>query len=196
MRQARQSWVFTGGLLSAIAASLCCLGPLAAVTLGLGGFAAAHWFAAWRPVFIGLSLVLLAAAWFLAIRARRSACADGAACASAPKRWPLVVLGIASVFAVAVMAFPNTAQWVASQPPAASNGSADASVLQVRIPTMDCAACAIGIERMLCNVPGVTSASVHYATKLADVSYDPARISPPALIARIDATGFKAEPIR
>lgn len=72
---------------------------------------------------------------------------------------------------------------------------AQGSVLRVRIPSMDCAACALGIEGTLKRVPGVRSASVRYANKEAEVIYDAAVISRDMVIARIDATGFKAEPI-
>ena len=81
------------------------------------------------------------------------------------------------------------------QPVAAAKESAQGSVLRVRIPSMDCAACALGIEGTLKRVPGVRSAVVRYASKEAEGVFDPATISASALITKIDATGFKAEPI-
>jgi len=197
MKSAKQSWILAGGLLSALAASLCCIGPLAAVALGLGSFPAAGWFAASRPIFLGVTVGLLIVAWFLAIRARRLQCAADAACARLPaKRWPLVLLSFCTLVVAGVALFPEAARSVADRARPASTTTAGGSVLRVRIPSMDCAACAVGIEGTLQRVAGVRSAAVRYATKEAEITYDAAVVSQATLIAHIDGTGFKAEPLK
>jgi mercuric ion transport protein len=197
MKPAKQSWILAGGLLSALAASLCCIGPLVAVALGLGSFAAAGWFTASRPIFLGVTVGLLAVAWFLAIRARRMQCAADASCATLPaKRWPLVLLSFCTLAVAGVALFPEAARAVADRASPASTSAVGGTVLRVRIPSMDCAACAIGIEGTLQRVAGVRFAAVRYATKEAEIAYDPSIVSQAALIARIDGTGFKAELIK
>jgi len=57
-----------GSFLSAIAASLCCIGPFVAVIVGARGFAAAGLFAQWRPPFLTITALMLAAAWYLGYR--------------------------------------------------------------------------------------------------------------------------------
>ena len=64
--------------------------------------------------------------------------------------------------------------------------------MKVKIPSMDCAACAIGIQSTLRKQPGVQSAQVSYDTKEAEVRYDATKLSPAKIIAAIDETGFKA----
>jgi Cd2+/Zn2+-exporting ATPase len=59
---------------------------------------------------------------------------------------------------------------------------------------MDCADCAKTIESSLASLPGVHSAAVNFARGTADVSYDPAAANPPALIGRIKALGYGAQP--
>lgn len=197
MKPPKQSWILAGGLLSALAASLCCIGPLVAVALGLGSFAAAGWFEASRPIFLGVTVGLLVVAWVLAIRARRMQCAADSSCATLPpKRWPLMLLCFCTLVVVGVALFPETARTVADRPRTASTAAVGGTVLRVRIPSMDCAACAIGIEGTLRGVAGVRSAVVRYATKDAEIAYDPSIISQAALIARIDGTGFKAELVK
>ena len=66
--------------------------------------------------------------------------------------------------------------------------------MKVKIPGMDCAACAVNIQRALKKVEGVARAEVTFKTKEAVIEYDPARISAEKIIAVIDETGFKAEP--
>ncbi len=195
MQPVKQSWILTGGFLSALAASLCCIGPLLAFAAGAGSFAAAGWFERWRPAFLTATAVLLAIAWVLTLRARRVACQDPACATPQSGRWALGVLIFSTVLVGAVAMFPKIAQITTSQPLAAPGATAQGSVLRVRIPSMDCVACAHGIEGTLKRVPGVRSAVVRYAEKEAEVVFDPATISASALIAKIDATGFKAEPI-
>ncbi len=195
MQPVKQSWILAGGFLSALAASLCCIGPLLALAAGAGSFAAAGWFERWRPTFLAVTAALLAVAWVLTLRARRMAGKDSTCAAPRGGRWTLGVLIFSTVLVGAVAMFPQIAQTAASQPMARAKAPAQGSVLRVRIPSMDCAACALGIEGTLKRVPGVRSAVVRYADKEAEVVFDPATISASALIAKIDATGFKAEPI-
>ena len=74
----------TGGLLAAIVASACCLGPLVLITIGVSG----AWISnltllePYRPVFIGVALVFLGLAWRRIYRApATAACEPGTLCA-------------------------------------------------------------------------------------------------------------------
>lgn len=57
---------------------------------------------------------------------------------------------------------------------------------------MTCASCAMRIEKRLAKQPGVTSASVNFATKVATVKFDPAVIRPEALAKAVDDIGYTA----
>mgnify|MGYP000908349079 CR=1 FL=1 len=57
---------------------------------------------------------------------------------------------------------------------------------------MTCASCASRIERRLGKQPGVESANVNFATKVATVKYDPAATRPEALAKAVDDIGYKA----
>jgi len=57
---------------------------------------------------------------------------------------------------------------------------------------MSCASCARRIETMLAGRPGVSSASVNFATQLATVIYDPASTGPDALAAAVAGIGYRA----
>jgi mercuric ion transport protein len=74
-----------GGLLAAFAASVCCLGPLVLVSLGVGG----AWISnltllePFRPFFIGIALLCMILAYRKIFRAPAAqACAPGTLCAS------------------------------------------------------------------------------------------------------------------
>ena len=73
-----------GGLIAAILASVCCLGPLALVMVGVSG----AWISnltllePYRPVFIGVALVFMGLAWRRIYRAPAAAeCEPGTLCA-------------------------------------------------------------------------------------------------------------------
>ncbi|MBS0190545.1 MAG: copper-translocating P-type ATPase [Planctomycetes bacterium] len=57
---------------------------------------------------------------------------------------------------------------------------------------MTCASCANRIEKRLSKQPGVTSASVNFATKVATVKYDAAATGPERLAKAVDDIGYKA----
>jgi P-type Cu+ transporter len=57
---------------------------------------------------------------------------------------------------------------------------------------MSCASCAARIERTLASQPGVSAASVNFATRVATVKYDPARTGPPGLARAVEQAGYRA----
>jgi len=104
--------LLVGGL-AAILASTCCLGPLVLITLGFSG----AWIAnltvlePYRPVFIGVALVMLLVAWRRIWRPS-TVCAPGEVCASPLLRRSYRALYSAVVVLVAIaLAFPYVAPW-------------------------------------------------------------------------------------
>ena len=98
----------TGGIIAGIAASICCIGPLVLVALGLGAAAAGliEFFTPLRPVFIGLALLFLGFAAYRLFYVPK-VCAPGTACADPRtlRNQRLLFIGIVIVVA-ALVAFP------------------------------------------------------------------------------------------
>lgn len=185
-----------GSILAAIAASLCCIGPLVAVALGATGFAAAALFEKWRTVFLGVTFGLLAVAWYLTYRKPKEACGEGSACATKPvSKWNKGILWFATAVVLITAAFPNLSSAILRN--AKTNSvvvDGNSAVLKVKIPSMDCAACALNIQSVLNKQPSIQQAQLNFDTKEAVVQYDSTKLSPEKIIAAIDQTGFKAEP--
>ncbi len=188
MKKIGFSWT-VGGVLAGVAASLCCIGPLLSLSLGLGSFAASAFFAQWRPVFLALTFVLLGVAWYLTYRRPKADCADGS-CARPPGKVARLGLWLGTVVALAAAVYPSLP--AASHQLSSATAAGDAK-FSVQIPSMDCPPCAKGIEASLNRVPGVKQAAVDYETKAAVLIYDPRVTSRDKLLAFIDATGFPAE---
>jgi mercuric ion transport protein len=104
-------------LVSAIAASICCIGPLAAAFLGLTGLGALVRFERYRPYFAAPTLALLAGAFYLTYRPKAAAaCAPGSLCAEAgPQRVQKLcqaVLWLVTVIVLLVLTFPTWSSWL------------------------------------------------------------------------------------
>jgi len=96
------------GILAAIGASVCCVGPLVLLTLGVGGAWIGNLtaFEPYRPLFIGLTLLFLALA-FRKLYLVPQACAPGTPCADprATKRQRLALWSVA-VLLLGLLAVP------------------------------------------------------------------------------------------
>ena len=72
-----------GGVLAAIAASLCCIGPLVLVLLGMGGAWVSKLSAMepFRPYLLGIAIIFLFFAWKKIYRTAAEVCIPGSLCA-------------------------------------------------------------------------------------------------------------------
>lgn len=101
-----------GAIGSAIAASICCLGPLLLALLGLGGGALLLKFEPYRPYFLAATVSLLGGAFFLTYRRPAPEnCEPGSVCARpSSRRGQKIALWIVTVLVVLVAAFPYYAE--------------------------------------------------------------------------------------
>lgn len=81
--QPRSGWFATGGVLGAILASTCCIGPLVLVSLGVSGAWIGNLTALepYKPYFIAATLVLLGLGFWQVYFRRKPACEEGSYCA-------------------------------------------------------------------------------------------------------------------
>lgn len=93
---------------AAVAASACCIGPVVFSLLGAGALgASAVKLEAYRPWFLGLTLVMVGAAFYGAYRpAANENCAADGACMPGSKRAAKIMVWIAAALAVLLVAFP------------------------------------------------------------------------------------------
>lgn len=106
------AWVAAGSVLGGIAASSCCILPLALFSLGIGG----AWMgnltalAPYQPIVAAITLGFLGYGYYAIYWKPKKACADGAACARpASGRLVKLALWVATVLIIAALAFPYVA---------------------------------------------------------------------------------------
>ncbi len=201
-----------GAIAAAIAASLCCVGPVLFAVLGLGAFGAASFFAAARPYLLAGAVLLLAVGFYWTYFRRQAACAPGEACATKPvNRIGRVGLWIASVaviaFALAPYYIGHVASALSRRPasltttpttnqnvPAASQDTQNSvETVTVKVEGMSCTACEVPIRDALARTPGVRAADVSYQRGDARVKFDPKQTSQDQIKRAIDSTGYKAK---
>lgn len=178
-----------GSVVTAIVASLCCLGPTVLAVLGVGSLGAFAAFEKYRPYFIGLTALLLGLAFYLAYRKRQVRCEDGTCKVEGAGKWNKIGIWGATVLAALAIAYP----YLAAKPsPAKNTAFAPKASVVLNIEGMTCNACATGIQNTISDISGFLSASVDYETKKAHVAYDPAVVKPEVLISRINGIGYAA----
>ncbi len=96
-----------GSVVSALLASLCCIGPVVFALIGAGslGFAAA--FEPYRPYLLTLTVVFLGAAFYFTYRKREVQCEDGTCRVEGAPTWQKVLLWVAAVLTLIFIFFPQ-----------------------------------------------------------------------------------------
>src|SRR5262249_51726384 len=92
----------------AVLASACCLGPLVLTIFGISALGASTVFEPLRPLFLGVTALLLGGTFYVSY-IRRAACAPGSACAAPQRkvaRLSGALLWIAALVVAAVALFP------------------------------------------------------------------------------------------
>jgi copper chaperone CopZ len=197
--------VFVGGaVFAAIASSLCCVLPLAAVIFGLGVFQAASAFDAFRPYLLVLAFAALAFS-FYRIYFRREKCAEGQSCATEPiskinrlSLWAglLVIVTFALApyytgYLAAAVSSPQQAP-AGSMPVVSETEKANKTAV-IEVEGMTCEGCAVHINETLKKLNGVVSAEASYPKKNVTVVFNPKQIMLEQIKKAIDEIGYKAK---
>jgi mercuric ion transport protein len=172
------------GILSAILGSICCVGPLLLIAVGLGAGAAAisryHW------LFIAAAIVALAFAWTRYFREKTNCACEAEAMQG--RRSGTVTLLIATAIVLGFVGmntsrylFARTSASAQAQPPVTSGMNR----IVIPVEGMTCATCEVGVHYALKSVNGVESARVSAAAKTATVDYDPSKTNPEKLVVAI-----------
>ena len=108
MNEASKTRLLSAGAVgTAIAASVCCVGPLVLALLGLGGGALLLKLGPYRPYFLVGTAVLLLSAFYLTYAPEVTECGPGSACARpASRKGQKITLAIATILALLAAAFP------------------------------------------------------------------------------------------
>ena len=188
-----------GAVLTALGASLCCIGPILALVFGVGAFGAATIFASARP-YLMVAAVLALAFGFYRIYFRREACAHGEECATKPAsramRLSLWIAAVAVlVFALSPYYVGTLARHLSANREAAgaeSTAAAQPATAQeiFKVSGMTCAGCETTIRLALEQTAGVRRVEVSYDRGEAVVEYNSNVTNSDKLCVAINETGY------
>ena len=178
----------SAGILAAVLGSICCIGPLLLIAVGLGTGAAVigryHWF------FVIGAIAILAWAWIKHFREETRCVCEHRVMEG--RSISLFTLLIASVIVLAFAGLNIPSYAFAGSAPATPIANADLRRVVIRVEGIWCVACEIPVRHALKRIDGVASVQVSGAGKTATVDYDPAKTNPAQLVAAINSTGYQA----
>jgi mercuric ion transport protein len=184
------------GVLSAIAASLCCITPVLAILSGASGAASAFsWMDPFRPYLFGITVLVLGFAWYQKLKPKT---AEEIQCAceedEKPSFWQSkMFLGIVTGFAVLMLAFPYYGHifYTKNNKEVVVTSADNVREVKFNLSGMTCSACEEHVKHAVTQLAGIVSVSANHSDGTANVKFDVTKTNKEAIIKSIDATGYK-----
>ncbi|MFT6068078.1 MAG: mercuric ion transport protein [Bacteriovoracaceae bacterium] len=141
-------WVTSGGIIAAVASSICCVGPLILGAIGVGGASSLLFLEDYRNIILVAVTMLITMGWIMNYRLEQEECKEGSMCAD-PKKKRLRRLGlsIGTFIALLFMASPLLLSSIsqAQNKPVGPLGK----VRTLYIEGMTCGGCELGVRKAL-----------------------------------------------
>ncbi|WP_339920790.1 mercuric transport protein MerTP [uncultured Flavobacterium sp.] len=184
------------GILSAIAASLCCITPFLALLSGASGAASAFsWLESFRPYLIGITILVLGFAWHQKLKPRT---AEEIQCDcdednKTPFMQTKTFLGIVTAFSIIMMAFPYYGQifYPKTDKQIVVVSSNNIQEAQFNVSGMTCSSCEEHIKHAVNKLSGIVSVTANHSKGMVFVKFDNTKTNKEALVKAINATGYK-----
>ncbi|RLD77308.1 MAG: mercuric transport protein MerTP [Bacteroidetes bacterium] len=184
------------GVVSAIAASLCCITPVLALISGASGAASAFsWMDPLRPYLIAITVLVLGFAWYQKLKPKKEIECD---CETdeKPSFWQSkLFLGIVTGFAVVMLAFPyySSAFYPENESNTAIVEVQNIQEVDVDIKGMTCESCNKHVEHEVYTLAGIIDAKADFKTGKALVKFDKSQVDIDSILAAINETGYRVE---
>ncbi|MFL1895266.1 mercuric transport protein MerTP [Aquimarina sp. 2-A2] len=181
-------------IITAIAASLCCIAPVLALIAGTSVIASTFsWIEPFRPYLITITILLLASAWYPKLKRKKGnidcECEDGAPTFFHSKKFLLLV----TLFAGLMLAFPYYSQIFY---PSINNEilavkESNISKVEFTIKGMTCGGCEAHIESEVYKLNGILEVKATYKKGNTVVKYDNTKVTNKEIEVAIGKTGYK-----
>ncbi|WP_025663253.1 mercuric transport protein MerTP [Aquimarina megaterium] len=184
------------GLLTAIAASLCCITPVLALIAGTSGIVSTFsWIEPFRPYLIGLTVLVLAFAWYQKLKLKKEIDCD---CDCEINEKPKFVqsktfLGIITLFALIMLVFPYYSGIFYSnqKKQVIVVERSDIKTTEFKISGMTCIGCEEHVNSEVNKLNGIISSNASYKNKNAIVEFDQTKTNVMEIEKAINSTGYK-----
>ncbi|OFV19254.1 mercuric transport protein MerTP [Chryseobacterium sp. M5] len=181
------------GLLTTIVASLCCITPVLALVAGTSGLASTFsWLEPFRPYFIGLTILVLAFAWYQKLKPKKQI-----DCNCETEEKPKFVqskmfLGIVTAFAIVMLAFPYYAHifYPKTEKQVIVVDKTNVQTVKFSINGMTCASCEEHVNHEVNKLTGIISSKASYENGNAIVEFDNSKTNSTEIEKAINTTGY------
>lgn len=181
------------GLLTAIAASLCCITPVLALVAGTSGVASTFsWLEPARPYFIGLTILVLGFAWYQKLKPKKQI-----DCNCETEEKPKFIqskmfLGIVTAFAIIMLAFPYYAHifYPKTEKQIIVVDKSNVQTVEFSISGMTCAGCEEHVNHEVNKLSGIIKSTASYENENAIVEFDNSKTNITEIEKAINGTGY------
>ena len=184
------------GIVTALAASLCCITPVLALIAGSSGIASSFsWMEPFRPYLLGVTVLVLGFAWYQKLKPQKAEEID-CDCEEDEKKpfmQTKLLLGIVTLFAALMMAFPyySSVFYPDNKQEVVNVNPYDIETISMNIKSMTCETCDVHVAYAAQEVPGVLEAKADFKTGKAEVKFDKSKTTKESIISSINATNYK-----
>ena len=182
------------GVISAIAASLCCITPVLALIAGSSGIASSlFWLEPFRPYLAGITVMVLVFAWYQKFKPKKNNVKCDCEADKPSFLQSKMFLGIVTAFAVLMLAFPYYAHifYPKTESRIVIVESGNIAEADFEIEGMTCQGCEDGVKHEVSQFPGFIEAKVDHETGRATVKFDKTKNTIEDFVAAINKTGYK-----
>lgn len=181
-------------IITAIAASLCCITPVLALIAGTSGIASTFsWIEPFRPYLIALTILILAIAWYQKLKPKKEEidceCEDEKPKFINSKKFLLLV----TLFAGLMLAFPYYSQifYPSSNKEVVYVKESNVNEIEYNIKGMTCAGCEAHIENEVNKLDGIIEVKASHEKGNTVVKYDKTKVTNKEIENAVGKTGYK-----
>ncbi len=179
---------------TALLSSLCCITPVLALIAGTSGIASTFsWIEPFRPYLIGLTILVLGFAWYQKLKPRKEIDCE---CETDEK--PKFIqskkfLGIVSVFAIVMLAFPYYSRifYSNTEKQIIVVDKSDIKTIEFKISRMTCASCEEHVNHEVNKLNGIVNSKASYENGNAIIEFDKTKTNETEIEKAINTTGYK-----
>lgn len=183
-------------ILSAVAASLCCITPVLALISGASGVASSFsWLEPFRPYLLVITILVLAFAWFQKLKPRTTKeiqcnCDEEE---NPPFLQTKTFLGVVTVFALLMMAFPYYGHIFypkSDKHQVVIVSYENIQEVKLSVNGMTCESCEMSIENEVNKLPGIITVFANKENGSATVNFDNTKTSISEIENTINKLGY------
>jgi mercuric ion transport protein len=185
--------ILGAGLLTAIAASLCCITPVLALVAGTSGLASTFsWFEPLRPYFIGLTILVLGFAWYQKLKPKQQIDCNCETDEKPKFVQSKIFLGIVTAFAFVILVFPYYAHifYPTTEKQVIVVDKSNVQTVEFSISGMTCAGCEEHVNHEVNKLSGIIKSTASYENGNAIVEFDNSKTNIAEIEKAISGTGY------